>query len=229
MSKALPKQLTFDLPAKPALGRDDFFVSPSNAVAVKALESWSDWPQRKFVLCGAEGAGKTHLAHVWAADTGANVVDAGAVDLAAIDPNTCLLVEDIHLIAGQPAQEEALFHLHNMMQTGTGALLMTSTAAPNRLRFMLPDLASRLQATPVATIEEPDDALLAVLLVKLFADRQITVGPALIQYIARRMDRSFDMAHALVAALDKRALAEKRAITQSLAAQVLDKLSVDGA
>ena len=63
----MTRQLAFDLPGRVALGRENFFVSPANALAVAALDGWRDWPERRMLLFGPEGAGKTHLAHVWVA------------------------------------------------------------------------------------------------------------------------------------------------------------------
>jgi len=81
-----------------------------------------------------------------------------------------------------------------------------------------------MSATANVRIEPPDDALLSAVLVKLFADRQIAVPAALIPWLVTRMDRSLATARQLVAALDARALSENRAITRSLAAEVLDTL-----
>ena len=67
----MAEQLSFDLPVRAALGREDFFVSPANAEAVAMVEGWQGWPSRKLVLTGPAGAGKTHLAHVWAGLAGA--------------------------------------------------------------------------------------------------------------------------------------------------------------
>ena len=86
----------------------------------------------------------------------------------------------------------------------------------------LPDLASRMMATPTATIGAPDDALLSAVLVKLFADRQLAVPPALIPYLVDRMERCLGTAQSLVDALDRAALAQKRKISVRLAAEVLD-------
>ncbi len=91
-------------------------------------------------------------------------------------------------------------------------------------RIGLPDLISRMQAASVVRLEAPDEALLSVVLVKMFSDRQILVPAALIPWLVTRMDRSMEMARALVTALDSRSLAEKRAVTRSMAAQVLDSL-----
>ncbi|MGB5559155.1 MAG: DnaA/Hda family protein [Paracoccaceae bacterium] len=220
------RQLTFDLPARPALGRDDFFVSPSNSNAVTTVENWPGWPQGKLALVGPKGSGKTHLAHVWAAEAGGRVIaaaDLAVADIAALGAGGArLAVEDVDRIAGNPAAEQALFHLHNLVLAEAGVLLLTGTAPPSQWPLSLPDLASRMQGTSVAQLAPPDDALLMAVLMKLFADRQLAVAPPVLEYLVTRMERSFDGAQGLVAALDHAALAERRAITRALAAQVLD-------
>ncbi len=218
------RQLAFDLPSRVALGREDFFVSPSNAVAVAAVGGWRDWPGGRMLLLGAAGSGKTHLAHVWAAEAGGQIAAAGA--LAGLDPTALtadpLVVEDAHRIAGDRAAETALFHLHNLAAAQGQPLLLTAASPARDWGLVLPDLLSRVQAFPLARLEPPDDALLSAVLIKLFADRQITVAPSLIPYLVSRMDRSFAAAHDLVAALDARSLAEGRPITRQLAAPLLD-------
>ncbi|MGC9368291.1 MAG: chromosomal replication initiator DnaA [Paracoccaceae bacterium] len=222
----MTEQMAFDLPVRSATGREDFFVSPSNAVAVAQIEAWRDWPQRKLVLVGPMGAGKTHLAHVWAAASGAQIIaaaDLPGAGIEALAARGAVAVEDADRIAGDRAAEEALFHLHNLILAEGGALMLTARTAPRQWPLVLPDLRSRLEATASATLEAPDDALLAALLVKLFADRQITVPPRLISYLVGRMDRSFAAAQALVADLDRRALETGRKISERLAAELLDK------
>ena len=86
-----------------------------------------------------------------------------------------ICVEDVERIAGDTVAEEALFHLHNLVLAEGGHLLITASDAPARWGLQLPDLRSRLDATTLATLAPPDDALLAAVIVKLFADRQITV------------------------------------------------------
>ena len=220
----MAEQLTFELPARPALGRGDFLIAPSNATAAARIEAWKDWPQGKLALIGPAGSGKTHLAHVWAAETGAEIL--AAADMAAVDParlarRGAIAVEDCD--AGlSPEGETALLHLHNLLAQSRGHLLLTAATPPVRWPIGLPDLTSRMQAAPVAGIGPPDDALLAGLLVKLFSDRQLSVPPTLIPYLLTRMERSFAAAQALVAALDSAALAEGRAVSRALAARVLD-------
>jgi chromosomal replication initiation ATPase DnaA len=215
-------QLAFDLPGLQALTRADFFVAPSNAVALQTVDAWQDWPGRKLVLVGPEGSGKTHLAHVWAEATGAVILPAATLEAVDIQAHSgrAVVVEDADRLPG-PAAEAQLFHLHNLL-TGTGALMVTAQTPPRDWGLTLADLISRMQAAPVARIEAPDDALLAAVLVKLFADRQITVPANLIPYLVSRMPRSIGAARALVQTLDARALALGRPVTRALAAKVLE-------
>lgn len=220
----MAEQMTFDLPVKTAQSREDFFISPTNAMAVKMLEDWPKWPANKLALIGPKGSGKTHLTQVWATELGADVM--AARDLASADIPALaaapIAIEDIRDIARNTAAQEALFHLHNLTQQSGTPLLLTADQAPNHWGLSLPDLQSRMSATSITILPAPDDALLSAVLVKLFADRQIDVQPKLIAYLTKRMERSFDAAGALVAALDQAALSERRPITQNIAATVLD-------
>jgi chromosomal replication initiation ATPase DnaA len=219
-------QLAFDLPSLAALRREDFFVSPANALALASVEGWRDWPGGKMVLVGPKGAGKTHLAHIWAAAAEAELREAGALagaDLQDLARAGAVAVEGAEALAGDRAGQVALFHLHNLLAASGGALLLTATSPPRDWGLSLADLVSRVQAAPVTRLDAPDDALLSAVLVKQFADRQIVVPPNLVPYLVLRMDRSLDAARDLVAALDARSLAQGRAITRQLAAELLDR------
>lgn len=216
----MARQLAFDLAGAPLLSRADFFTSPANADALRGVLDWGRWPGGKMLLIGPKGAGKTHLAHVWATEAGARVLPASglaAADLPAL--GAAVVVEDADRIAGEPAAEAALFHLHNLMAP-EGRLLITAATAPRDWPLTLADLQSRLQALAQARLEAPDDALLSAVLVKLFADRQIAVSPGLIAFLAARIDRSLSAAGRAVAALDARALALGRPITRALAMEI---------
>ncbi|MBL9063328.1 chromosomal replication initiator DnaA [Tabrizicola sp.] len=215
----MSRQLAFDLPSAEAMTREHFFVAPSNALALQAVEDWRNWPGRKLLVVGPDGAGKTHLAHVWAALADAVILSAealAAADIASLS-GRAVVVEDADRIGAAEAQ---LFHLHNLVTT-TGALLLTARTPPRDWGLHLPDLVSRMQATPIAHLDAPDDALLSAVLVKLFADRQVAVPANLIPYLVSRMPRSIGAARALVAALDARALALGRPITRALAGEIL--------
>jgi chromosomal replication initiation ATPase DnaA len=221
----MAEQLTFRLPARPALGRGDFFVSPANAAAVEVVAADGLWPLGKLALVGPEGSGKTHLVHVWAAETGARIVaarDLAEADLPGLAAPDRVAVEDADAALGAPGAERALFHLHNLLQAGGGRLLLTARTPPARWAVALPDLRSRVAGMTVAELARPDDALLAAVLVKLFADRQIAVAPPLVAYLAQRIDRSFAAARDVVDRLDRAALSEGRPVSRALAARLLD-------
>jgi chromosomal replication initiation ATPase DnaA len=211
----MARQLVLDLPFRAAMGRHDFFVSDTNAAAVAGIDGWPDWPLGKILLIGPAGSGKTHLAHVFAAQSGAS--RQRAADLASIDPaglagladTRALIVEDVDQIAGDRAAEEALFHLHNAAADHGARLLLTARRLPARWGLRLPDLDSRMQQTAQLHLAAPDDRLMAAVLVKLAADRQMTLTPALLSYILPRIERSLAAAHQIIVALDAEALAAK--------------------
>jgi len=220
--------MVLPLPVRSAGGRDDFFVAPANAMALAVLDAPQDWAAGRLLLIGPEGAGKSHLAAIWAAERGAATVS--AADLGAAAPlqlaaQGAVVVEDAPELAGQPQAEEALFHLLNLIAAEGGRCLITAPSPPRDWGLQLPDLKSRLEATQSVRIAPPDEALLAAVLVKLFNDRQLTVAPQLIDWLVTRMERSLGAARRLVAALDARALSEGRPITRTMAAEVLDSLS----
>lgn len=222
----MPRQLALDLPVRPALARSDFMVSPANAEALAMIDAPALWPSGKLLLIGPEGAGKSHLAQVFADDHQAAVLPAAGL-APPFDDAAAVVVEDADTIAGDPTAEEALFHLHNNILQRGGLLLLTARVAPGFWGLRLPDLASRMQATATATLQPPDDTLLGAVLVKHFADRQLRVPPVLIPWLVSRMERSFATARNLAAALDARALAEARPITRAMAADLLDSQTPD--
>lgn len=226
----MANQLAFQLPGREALARDSFFVSPSNRLAVATLDNAQGWPSGKLLLIGPKGAGKTHLAHVWAAERDAQIISVEALakaDIPTLATGQYVVVEDADRLATLPDQrgaEEALFHLHNLTLAEGGRLLITATAAPRHWNLTLPDLASRMEGTTVARINEPDDALLSAMLVKQFDDRQIAIPAALVPYLVKRITRSAEAVREVVAALDTAALEARKPVSQKLAAQVLDRL-----
>ncbi len=221
----MAEQLAFDLPVRPAFGRSDFLVAPSNALAVRALDDWQSWPQGRVVLAGSAGSGKTHLARVWQAATGAGFVaarDLSADKLPQLPECGFLVLEDVDRIAGSRMAETALFHLLNLGDAAGAKLLLSAKAPPARLRFRLADLQSRLEGARLISLAAPDDALLGAMLVKQFGDRQIEVSPELVAYLLTRIERSTAAVGRVVVALDRKSLAQKRKITRALAREVLD-------
>ncbi|SNR55429.1 chromosomal replication initiator DnaA [Puniceibacterium sediminis] len=223
------RQLKFNLPFRPALGRGDFYVSRANALATTQIDRWRDWPGRKLVLTGPQGAGKTHLAHVWSAESGATILQSSDLPDADIPQlaggNVC--VEDVPMIASNDAAEQALFHLHNLTLAQGNSLLLTALNPPSQWQLGLPDLTSRVMGTQMARLSAPDDDLLSAVLAKLFADRQIVPAPDAISYLVRHMPRSFAMAGRMVDAIDDAALGTPKGASRLLASKVLAALELE--
>lgn len=222
-------QLGLDLPARAALGRDDFLVAPSNAVALAMIDSWNTWPLHKLVLSGPKGSGKTHLTHVWATASGARIIAARDLnaDILTAPPTGPIAVEDVPSIANDRNAQTTLFHLHNLQAAAGHHLLMTGTQAPSLWAMTLPDLQSRIDGAGHAALDAPDDNLLGAVLGKLFNDRQLTPRPDVIPYLVTHMERSFDAARNIVGALDATSLARKKPVTRALATELLDFHSTD--
>jgi chromosomal replication initiation ATPase DnaA len=185
------------------------------------VDLWPNWPQASVVVVAPAHAGKTHLGNVWRLKSGAARLEAATLreaDVAGAAVHAAVLVEDLHAGIGD---ERALFHLLNLVREHKLSMLLTSRTAPGEIEAALPDLRSRLRALPVVTIAPPDEALLKAVLVKHFTDRQLAVEPGVIAYIALRMERSMEAAAALVAEIDRAAMAAHRKVTRALAAQVL--------
>lgn len=224
------RQMVLKLPVRAALGREAFFVSPANAAAVGMISGGAAWPSGKLALTGPESAGKTHLVHVWAAETDAVIVSAarlGQLDIPTLASARNIAVEDVPRIAGDRRTESALFHLHNLTLAEGGRLLFTGRTAPSRWALGLADLASRMQATTTVTLDLPDDALLAAILRKHFSDRQLQVPENVTSYLTARMTRSGASAGRLAERLDRLSLAEQRRVTVPLARLALTSLDMD--
>lgn len=222
------EQLILDLPHRPALGAQDFFISQSNRAAADVIDLWPDWPQASILVVGPPRSGKTHLANVWRLKSGAARLEAGSLreaDVAHAVSANAVLVEDLHAGIGD---ERVLFHLLNLVREHKLAMLLTSRAPAGELDVQLPDLRSRLRALPLVTIAQPDQALLTAVLIKHFTDRQLAVEPHTIGYIAVRMEQSMEAAATIVAEIDKAAMALHRKVTRALAAEILARHNAAG-
>lgn len=221
-------QLIFDLPYRAALGAEDFLVSDCNLAAVALIDSWPDWSLPVQALIGPPASGKTHLLRTWQERSGAEILDPATLQaptggLAHLETRACetsLAVEDLD---EGGYDDKALFHLLNLARERPFFLLLTARTDPNRWAYKLPDLVSRFSALPVTKIGAPDEGLLRAVMLKHFYDRQLAIEPAVLEFLARRIDRSLEAAASAVDLVDREALRTGRKITRQLVGEALER------
>lgn len=220
-----PQQLPLQLPFEPALDRDSFLVGEANAAALTFIERWPDWPSHFCLLTGPAGSGKSHLAAIWRDRSGGRLIEARTLGVEPPDRLLAGRAVAIDGLASGRLDEHALFHLWNAAREAGAFVLLVARDDFDIGGLAVRDLASRLRAATRLQLGPPDDDLLRFVLVKLFADRHLSVDPAVVDTLLARMERSMSEAQKLVARLDEESLATGRRITRRLAVQVLDMSS----
>lgn len=200
-------QLSLPLALPEIFLEGNFFLSKCNENAFNILLDAKNWEMHSIYLHGEKGSGKSHLANIWAQKMQAIAIPAGDIVPSSIRQNC--LVEDIELCAN----ERTLLHLFNHCRDIGVRLLLTSSYTPSGLPFTLPDLTSRLRGCQVVTIYPPDDSLIAGVMRKQFADKQLLVEDDVVDYLAARVERTLSNVKTIAEILDKNALSEHRKIT----------------
>jgi chromosomal replication initiation ATPase DnaA len=209
------------LPHAESLTRDNFFEGPANTAGLALVDSWPEWPSRVMLLVGPEGSGKSHLAAIWAEQSGARSISAHALTAASVPgalATGALVVEDLN---APDFDERALFHLMNLAREDGAFVLITARLPPSTFQIELRDLRSRLRAVPTVALLPPDDELLRALIIKFCTDRQMAADDSVVGYLATRIERSSAAARRAVELLDTEALRQGRPVTRALAAELL--------
>ena len=218
-----PQQLPLKLDPAPRYARGDYLVTASNRSAFAFVDSWPQWPAHRLMIVGPIGAGKSHLAHIWADKSGADFIGAQTLTVErAVNPGQgqAFVLEDVH----KTQDERALFHFLNTLAQRHAWLLLTAQDQPAHTKFKLPDLRSRLNGVPRCRLQDPDEELLGGILAKLFVDRQVAPDPVIIDYLLKRIERTGVAAAAVVGAIDRLALSKREPINLSHARKALEYL-----
>ncbi len=224
---AATRQLALPFAHRPRFARADFVAAGSNAAALAWLDRGRDarWPDHRLALWGEAGCGKTHLLQLWARDHDAWLLPGTALRglpalPARVEEAGGIAVDD----ADAATDEHALLHLLNAAREQRLPVLLAGREAPSRWKVALPDLASRLRATLAVALGRPDEALLRILLLRLLAERQLAVAPAVVEWLLLRLPRRADAMREAARLLDQAALASGTGVTRALAASVLDEM-----
>ncbi|MBR0679753.1 hypothetical protein GXW74_04595 [Roseomonas eburnea] len=211
------RQFALPLPLAVSSARADLLEDASNAEALAWLDRPETWPGGRLALFGPEGVGKSHMARAFAAEQSWRLLEGPC--LRGLPPPAAggTVLDDADAVA----EETALLHLVNLCAERREGLLLVGREAPARWRVALPDLASRLRATAAVGIGRPGDALLAALLAKLFADRQLRVAAEVRAWLLARLPREAAALAEAVARLDRAALVAAAPVTRALARATL--------
>lgn len=214
----MPLQLPLPFEHQPSYEPRDFIAACSNRDALAWLDT--PWPDHRLALFGPPGCGKSHILHIWRQRTGATLLTGATLTtLDQIPLQGALALDDADAIA----DETLLFHLLNTARDRGLRLLLAGRTAPARWPVRLPDLSSRLRAITAVEIAPPDDELLAALLKRLVADRQLAMSQPAQDWVLLHLPRSPAALRAAVALLDRESLASGLAITRTLAVKVLNQ------
>lgn len=213
------KQFPLPFETQPSYAEADLLRDASNAEALAWLAEPARWPLRRLALHGPAGVGKSHMLHVAARRQGWAVLHGAALRGLPEPPERGVALDEAAL-----AEEAALFHLINLCAEAGVPLLLAAREPPSRWEVALPDLASRLRATTGVAVKPPGEALLAALLAKAFADRQLRTEPSLHAWLLARLPREAGAVAEAAARLDRAALAAGGRITPRLARAALGGL-----
>ena len=213
-------QLILKFPTKRAYKKEDFYVSSSNQEAYDFINSWPKWIKRIINIFGPTGSGKSHLASMLKNKTSCLWIDSKELNektFLKFKTNEALIIENLN----EKISEKLLFTLWNIALQDNKYFLITSTKPINSYKFKMNDLVSRVNSSLIIGISLPSDDLISVILAKNFSDKQIKVEKKHIDYIIKRIDRSYEKISQFILTLDKYSLKKGSPFSLKLIKEVL--------
>ena len=213
-------QLILKFPRDNVYLKEDFYVSSGNQEAYEFINSWPKWIKRIVNIFGPSGSGKTHLASILKSKTSTLEIESDALDdkiFFEFKTKEALIIENLN----EKVSENLLFSLWNVALQDNKYLLITSTKPISTYKFELPDLKSRARSSVIIGIDLPSDDLVSVILAKSFSDKQIKIEKKHIDYIIKRIDRSYEKISQFISILDKYSLKTSNPFSLKLIKEVL--------
>tara|TARA_B100001013_G_C24590159_1_gene434441 strand:+ start:425 stop:1084 length:660 start_codon:yes stop_codon:yes gene_type:complete len=216
-------QLLLKFPSKQAYLKEDFYVSSSNNEAFKLIESWPKWIKKTVNIFGPQGSGKTHLISMLKNKTSTIDVDSNQVTdqiFFEFKLKEVLIIENLK----ENISENLLYTLYNVAQQDNKYFVLTSREPINKFNFKSMDLKSRVNSTTIIGIDLPSDELISVILSKSFSDKQIKVEKKHIDYVIKRIDRSYEKISQFISTIDKYSLKKGSPFSLKLIKEVLNMI-----
>ena len=217
---SMSNQLILKFPSHQAYKKEDFYVSPSNQEAYDFINSWPKWIKRTVNIFGPSGSGKSHLASILKSKISSLQIEANNLNdetFFKFKTKEVLIIENLNA----SVSENLLFSLWNVALQDNKYLLITSTKPISSFKFKLRDLISRVTSSLIIGINLPSDDLISVILAKNFSDKQIKVEKKHIDYIIKRIDRSYEKISQFILTLDKYSLKKGSPFALKLIKEVL--------
>ena len=215
-------QLLLDFDYEQNFRDDDFYVGKSNFYSFELINNWPKWEKNFLNISGEKFSGKTHLTNIFLKKfDGIRIQSKLLTDenLRAIKPYQNVVLEDLNL----NANEKLIYSLFNIIDQDNKFLIITSSIPITEIDFSLEDLKSRTKNCLLAKIENPDDELMFALILKNLSDRQITLDKKLIDFIIKRVERSYGKIFEFIYKIDKISLKKKKSIDFKIINEALEE------
>ena len=215
-------QLLLDFDYKQNFREDDFYVGNSNFYPYELINKWPKWEKNFLNINGEKSSGKTHLANIFLKKFNGIRIKSNLLsdeNLKAIKPHQNIVLEDLCL----DVNEKLIYTLFNIIDHDNKFLIITSLEPITELKFRLEDLKSRTKNCLLAKIENPDDELMFGLILKNLSDRQITLDKKLIDFIIKRVERSYGKIFEFIYKIDRISLKKKKSIDFKIINEALGK------
>ena len=215
-------QLLLDFDYKQNFKDDDFYVGKSNFYAFEMINKWPKWEKNFLNINGEKFSGKTHLANIFLKKFNGIRIDVNSLNdenLKSIKPYQNIVLEDLNW----DINEKLIYSLFNIIDQDNKFLIITSTKPISEINFQLEDLRSRTKNCLFANIQNPDDELMFALILKNLSDRQITLDKKLIDFIIKRIERSYGKIFEFIYKIDKISLKKKKSIDFKIINEALEE------
>ena len=215
-------QLLLDFNYEQNFKEDDFYVGKSNFYPFELINNWPKWEKKFLNISGEKFSGKTHLTNIFLKKFDGIKIESNLLNdenLKSIKPYQNIVLEDLNL----NVNEKLIYSLFNIIDQDNKFLIITSTEPITEINFKLEDLKSRTKNCLLANIENPDDELMFALILKNLSDRQITLDKKLINFIIKRVERSYGKIFEFIYKIDKISLQKKKSIDFKIINEALEE------